>query len=483
MNEISNYYVTLRPVRKGMPDAVGMRNIAFVNDPALEEVGIYLNEQDSRIVATENIQKNILDYLNSCGIVKPNNWKEVTEEEYLSEREINLGVEDSESYNDVTKRDGSGQWLVRYEYSGPNDGKTRSFCSDVLSIGKLYTEEEIINGLSNPEFGNYSIFDYKGSYGCRHVWKRRIFFEDYEDNEVRKVGFVPQVTAMLDDRMATTLNAFLSKDEKMQVVAPLLIPEKKIFRNDEIGVYNMIFSKDTITELREVAMSTGVFDKKDLFKDTHKGQFAPSYTIDQWISLSETDKAYTEFGIDINRNPIGTWFIQSQITDKNYWEKEIKLNKKYAYSIEALMNLSIIKMSKMEKEQIVLPDGEHLINGTIYVVSGGVVVETKEVTSEQEEIIEDVVTENMEEAPVAEEKPIEEVLEETLIAPIEETPIVEDDRIAKLEKQHEDLLLEIAKMKGEMEAPKLDELPIEMSDNRPMWRKISDAINANKNQK
>jgi hypothetical protein len=208
-----------------------------------------------------------------------------------------------------------------------------------------------------------------------------------------------------------------------------------------------------------------------------------SYTIDQWISLSQTDKAYTDFGLDINRNPIGTWFIQSQITDKNYWEKEIKLNKKYAYSIEALMNLSIIKMSKMEKEQIVLPDGEHLINGTIYVVSGGVVVETKEVTSEQEEVIEDVVTENMEEAPVVEEKPIEEVLEETPIVPIEETPVVEDDRIAKLEKQHEDLLLEIAKMKGEMEAPKLDELPIEMSDNRPMWRKISDAINANKNQK
>jgi len=187
MNEISDYYVTLRPVREGMPDAVGMRNIAFVNDPALEEVGIYLNEQDARIVANETIQKTILDYLKSCGIVKPNNWNEVTEEDYLSAREINLGVEDTESYNDISKRDGSGQWLVRYEYSGPNDSKTRDFCSDVLSLGKLYTEEEIINGLSNPEFGSYSVFDYKGSYGCRHVWKRRIYFEDYEDNEVRRV--------------------------------------------------------------------------------------------------------------------------------------------------------------------------------------------------------------------------------------------------------------------------------------------------------
>lgn len=479
MSEIATYYVTLKPIREGAQPAFGWRNIAYVNDPAIEEVGVYLNAHDPRLVADELVQAKILEYLKTVGIVKPENWIEVTEEEYLSKRQINLGIEDSESYNDFQKKGGGGQWLVRYEYKGPNDDKTRSFCSEVLSLGRLYTEEEITNGLSNPEFGNYSIFDYKGSYGCRHVWKRQIYFEDYEDDEVRRVGFVPQVVARLDDYEATTLNAYLSKDELMQVCAPLLVPDKDIFRDDEIGRYNMRFSSETIKEMHEIALSNGTLEKDDLFKDTHKGSTAPSYVLDSWISESADDKAYTEYGFDQSRLPFGTLFVLSQITNKDYWENEIKANKKHAYSIEALINLSIIKLSKMEKEQILLPDGEHLINGTIYVVQDGVVIEKKEVTPEQEEVIEEVA-----EGLTTEEKKPLEVMEETPAPIVEEVvPVVEDDRLAKLEAAQESLMSEIAKLKSEMEAPLLEELPVEMSDNRPMWRRISDGINTIKNQK
>jgi hypothetical protein len=147
MSEIATYYVTLKPIREGAQPAFGWRNIAYVNDPAIEEVGVYLNAHDPRLVADELVQAKILEYLKTVGIVKPENWIEVTEEEYLSKRSINLGIEDSESYNDFQKKGGGGQWLVRYEYKGPNDDKTRSFCSEVLSLGRLYTEEEITNGL------------------------------------------------------------------------------------------------------------------------------------------------------------------------------------------------------------------------------------------------------------------------------------------------------------------------------------------------
>jgi hypothetical protein len=182
---------------------------------------------------------------------------------------------------------------------------------------------------------------------------------------------------------------------------------------------------------------------------------------------------------DQARLPFGTLFVLSQITNKDYWENEIKANKKHAYSIEALINLSIIKLSKMEKEQILLPDGEHLINGTIYVVQDGVVIEKKEVTPEQEEVIEEVA-----EGLTTEEKKPLEVMEETPAPIVEEVvPVVEDDRLAKLEAAQESLMSEIAKLKSEIEAPLLEELPVEMSDNRPMWRRISDGINTIKNQK
>ena len=130
----------------------------------------------------------------------------------------------------------------------------------------------------------------------------------------------------------------------------------------------------------------------------------------------------------------------------------------------------------MEKEQILLPDGEHLINGTIYVVQDGVVIEKKEVTADQEAVIEEVAAatpEQMADVPV----------EEIVTPVVEETPVVEDDRLAKLEAAQESLMSEIAKLKSEMEAPLLEELPVEMSDNRPIWRKISDSINTIKNQK
>lgn len=493
MERIADYYVTLQPIREGGVSPIGLKNIAFVDDPAVEEVGIYLNLHDKKIVANEQQQTAILEYLRGCGIEQPANWKEVSEEEYLEARNANLSTDptSAESYNDFPKKGGGGQWLVRYKYEGPRDEKTRSFCSEILSLGRIYTEEEISNGLSNPEFGNYSIFDYKGSYGCRHVWKRMIFFEDYEDDEVRRVGNVPQVVAKLDDDMATTLNAFLSRDEKMQVVAPLLIPEKKVFRNDELGRYNMIFSKETILELRAVAEKTKAFEKSDLFKDTHQGATAPSYVLEQWVTMSADDKAYTTYGFDITKMPIGTWFVHSQITDRDYWNVEIKQNKKHAYSIEALINLSIIKMSKMEKEQIVLPDGEHLINGTIYVVKDGAVVEKKEVTPEQEEVVEEVAEKTPEEmaevpaveVPKEEEKPAEEMAEAPATppteTPTEEAP-AEGDRVAKLEARQEEVLEEIAKLRTMIETPKSEEVAVAMSDNRPLWKRISDGLNANK---
>jgi hypothetical protein len=501
VEQIAEYYVTLKPTHDKGRNADGMHHIAYVEDPAIEEIGIYLNAHDSRIVADEDTQKKILDYLQSCGQEVPSHWREVTDEEYLAAREVELTTDPTsrESYNDLPDPKGGGQWLVRYKYFTPNGSPvietTREFCREVIALGRIYTEEEIQNGLSNPEFGNYSIFDYKGSYGCRHVWKRQIYYEDYEDDEVRKVGFVPRVVSRLDDTDATTLNAYLSKDEKMQVVAPLLIPEKKVFRNDELGRYYMIFSKETITELREIAHNKGVLMSKNLFKDTHDGGIAPSYILDEWQTESEDDKAYTEYGFNIQRCPVGTWMVMSQITDKEYWKKEIKGNKKYAYSIEALINLTIIKMQKMaETQKVVLPDGEHLINGTIYVVQGGEVVSTKEVTEQQEEVIEEVAEKAVETMTVhtgvkpeeqmsvhTEVKPEEQmsvhydepkpVTEMEAAVPTPEAP-AEDERVSKLESQMGEMVTEVATLRAMLETPApVEDVEVQMSGS--LWRSIA----------
>ena len=134
----------------------------------------------------------------------------------------------------------------------------------------------------------------------------------------------------------------------------------------------------------------------------------------------------------------------------------------------------------MEKEQIVLPDGEHLINGTIYVVKDGAVIEKKDVTMEQEEVIEEVVEtapEEMAETPQAPEEVKPEEMAEMPTPTEEATEVLpSEERLAKLEAENESILMEIAKLRAEMVTPKEEEVAVQMSDNRPMWKRISDGL-------
>ncbi len=56
-----------------------------------------------------------------------------------------------------------------YVYSGPFDDKTRSFCKKLLTIDKVISSLDI-DILSN--YLNYDVLQYKGSYNCRHKWRK-----------------------------------------------------------------------------------------------------------------------------------------------------------------------------------------------------------------------------------------------------------------------------------------------------------------------
>jgi rRNA maturation endonuclease Nob1 len=133
----------------------------------------------------------------------------------------------------------------------------------------------------------------------------------------------------------------------------------------------------------------------------------------------------------------------------------------------------------MENEKIVLPDGEHLINGTIYVVEGGQVVSTKEVTEQQEEVIEEV-------AETAAEKPIEEL--STEVKPEEEKPTEqmsevveevktevapEEDRMSKLESQIGEMVTEVATLRAMIEKPTVDETVDVQMAKVPLWKTLA----------
>lgn len=357
-NEIPVFDLTILPIDGG-GEADGFDKFAYVENPAIEEMGIYLESADKRIMIDEVTENIIIEYLKTVGREsKPSNWTEKTEEEYneiaakTSILQLTRDPMARESWNDITDPSGDGQWLVRYEYEGPQDSKNRTFCARILRINRIYTEEEIKNGLSNPQFGNYSIFDYKGSYGCRHRWRRKIYFESYEDGEVDRRNYLPNfVKSRLNDSDATRYNSLLSSNihlensEKQQVVAPLLIPDKKIYREDKNGEYYIRFSDVSIQQIRDKARDEGKLEDLNITKITHKGDIAPAFILEEWIIEDENDKAYTKYGFDKKNIPVGSWMVMTQITDKEFWKEEIIKKKRYAYSIEAFLNMKLVNLN------------------------------------------------------------------------------------------------------------------------------------------
>lgn len=63
-----------------------------------------------------------------------------------------------------------------FAYIGPNDDRTRPFCSKVLRANKLYSLEEIKALDEDKDVQLTPVFVYGGGYNCRHRWiytKRR----------------------------------------------------------------------------------------------------------------------------------------------------------------------------------------------------------------------------------------------------------------------------------------------------------------------
>jgi hypothetical protein len=102
--------------------------------------------------------------------------------------------------------------------------------------------------------------------------------------------------------------------------------------------------------------------------------------------------------------------LTAQITDKEYYQELVNKDQ-IGFSIEGFLGLKL--SNQINKLSMKLPDGEHLIEGKIYVVKDGEIIEIKEeVPAEMEaEMAEEVVEAEVEAEEVA---AAEEVVEEEI---------------------------------------------------------------------
>ena len=198
---------------------------------------------------------------------------------------------------------------------------------------------------------------------------------------------------------------FFADELKYRVTAPAMIPMEIYRKDDEEGDYYVQFEADTIEQIHVKFMRD--LQNRNVFNLEHnQDKEVPAYILEAWIVENPTqDKAFTTYGIEV---PKGTLMLTAQVTDVDYYNTLVK-NEQIGFSIEGFLGMKLSK--HLKQNNMNFPDGEHTIDGKIYVVKDGEVTEIKDVVVEEEmaEVTEEVTEEvAMEETSVTEEEVVEE---------------------------------------------------------------------------
>ena len=294
-------------------------------------------------------------------------------------------------------------------------------------------------------------------------------YSDGEDLGIEQIAFTSNPAIKVKGMAFNQSNKLMFADDvKYRVTAPAMIPMEIYRRDDETGEYYVQFTAETIEQIHVKFMQD--LKNRDIFNLEHdQSQQVPAFILESWIvDNPKLDKSFTTFGIEV---PKGTLMLTAQITDKEYYNELVK-NEQIGFSIEGFLGLKLsnqINKYNMNK----LPDGEHLIEGKIYVVKGGEIIEIKnapkeevamedsvveeEVTTETEPIDEQPSPEELEEVVKEEEMAVDVTADAEAVLAIV-TPVIEEQVnnllkiIADLRTQMEEMLAERSEEEVEMKS-------------------------------
>jgi len=225
-------------------------------------------------------------------------------------------------------------------------------------------------------------------------------YSDGEELGIEQIAFTSQPAIKVKGMAFHQETRLLFADDlKYRITAPAMIPMEIYRKDSEEGDYYVQFTAETISKIHHKFMSD--LKNSDVFNLEHdQSKTVPAYILEAWIVENpKEDKSYSSFGIDV---PEGTLMVTAQVTSPEYYA-ELVANDQVGFSIEGFLGLKLSNL--INKYNMTLPDGEHLIEGKIYIVKGGEVIEIQD-------------------APVAVEATEEVKMEETVVE--EEVPEVTD---------------------------------------------------------
>ena len=150
-------------------------------------------------------------------------------------------------------------------------------------------------------------------------------------------------------------------EEKRELIAPALIPNKQIYRYDANtdSDYYVYFSKDTV---KNAAYSYLKHNNHHKATYQHEQRVSGVLTVESWIKEGDSDKSKL-YGFDL---PNGSWFVKMSIQNDDLWQK-IKEGELKGLSIEGYFVDKLEKMNKtFTDEEIKTAYKELQIEGKIH---------------------------------------------------------------------------------------------------------------------
>ena len=231
-----------------------------------------------------------------------------------------------------------GDFKILFQYKGPVDEKNRPFCRKLMDLDLLYRKEDIqrltVSGANSAQFGYYNIFNYKGSFNCRHRWTKVRVYDKKGIGSLEVAGIIaaekifnPNITF---SSQKETKHKFSVDGDLMRVTGAMMIPEKLIFRVDENEEpYYVYFSAATVEKIANKMMREKLLDRVNLEHDPDSPVGA--HLIESWITKQDT---IDKLGQKI---PAGSWMATYQIEDEHIWEL-IKNGTFSGFSIEGFFD-------------------------------------------------------------------------------------------------------------------------------------------------
>jgi len=168
-----------------MEDESGIEAISLVSRPAHDEKWLAFNKETPEEVEEFNPYRIVdedfcshqtqLDLLGEpYSKLIDEGWEIVRVEKITPAEVYRMNRESFSNPNAESVEDVNSPYRIRYKYVGPRDNKNREFCREMLNKNRVYRIEDI-EQLSNPDFGVYDVFLWRGSFNCRHVWVRLLY--------------------------------------------------------------------------------------------------------------------------------------------------------------------------------------------------------------------------------------------------------------------------------------------------------------------